>query len=34
MDFFQYSIENKSDTIIGNPPYVRYQDIPKDTKNY
>lgn len=32
MDFFQYSIENKFDTIIGNPPYVRYQDIPKDTK--
>ena len=35
MDFFDYSIENKFDTIIGNPPYVRFQDIEfKTKKNY
>ncbi|MDR0971371.1 MAG: class I SAM-dependent methyltransferase [Bacteroidales bacterium] len=33
MDFFDYSTENKFDTIIGNPPYVRYQDIQISTKN-
>lgn len=32
MDFFDYSIDNKFDTIIGNPPYVRYQDINSTTK--
>lgn len=32
IDFFQYSISNKFDTIIGNPPYVRYQDILNSTK--
>jgi adenine-specific DNA-methyltransferase len=32
IDFFDYSIENKYDTIIGNPPYVRFQDIMKSTK--
>ena len=32
MDFFDYSISNKFDTIIGNPPYVRFQDIPEETK--
>ena len=32
MDFFDYSIDNKFDTIIGNPPYVRYQDINSATK--
>ena len=32
MDFFSYSIEEKFDTIIGNPPYVRHQDILPDTK--
>ena len=32
-DFFDYPVsENKFDTIIGNPPYVRYQDIPITTK--
>ncbi|MDI9347573.1 MAG: class I SAM-dependent methyltransferase [Methylacidiphilales bacterium] len=31
-DFFEYSTANKFDTIIGNPPYVRYQDIPAMTK--
>lgn len=33
MDFFDYSLNNKFDTIIGNPPYVRYQDILTSTKN-
>lgn len=33
MDFFNYSIDNKFDTIIGNPPYVRFQDISKETKS-
>lgn len=33
MDFFDYSINNKFDTIIGNPPYVRYQDILSSTKS-
>lgn len=32
MDFFDYPIENKFDTIIGNPPYVRFQDIGLETK--
>lgn len=32
MDFFDYGEENKFETIIGNPPYVRYKDIPPDTK--
>ena len=32
MDFFDYPVENKFDTIIGNPPYVRYQDILPQTK--
>lgn len=31
-DFFDYPIDNKFDTIIGNPPYVRYQDILPSTK--
>ncbi len=31
-DFFSYSIDNKFDTIIGNPPYVKYQDILPETK--
>lgn len=32
MDFFDYPLNEKFDTIIGNPPYVRYQDILDDTK--
>ena len=32
IDFFDYPTQNKFDTIIGNPPYVRYQDILKSTK--
>ncbi len=31
-DFFAYSTDNKFNTIIGNPPYVRYQDIRRETK--
>lgn len=27
MDFFAYSDSEKFDTVIGNPPYVKYQDI-------
>ena len=27
MDFFDYPTDERFDTIIGNPPYVRYQDI-------
>jgi len=27
MDFFQFPISNKFDTIIGNPPYVAYKYI-------
>ncbi len=33
MDFFSYPPENKFATIIGNPPYVRYQDIRIETKD-
>jgi adenine-specific DNA-methyltransferase len=31
IDFFEYSTENKFDTIIGNPPFVKFQNISKDT---
>ena len=31
-DFFSYSVKNKFDTVIGNPPYVRYRDILANTK--
>ena len=31
-DFFSYPIKEKFDTLIGNPPYVRYQDIGESTK--
>jgi adenine-specific DNA-methyltransferase len=31
-DFFAYPEAEKFATIIGNPPYVRYQDIPADTR--
>lgn len=33
MDFFTYSLSEKFDCIIGNPPYVRYQDIVETTKS-
>lgn len=32
IDFFDFSLVNKFDTIIGNPPYVRFQDILPETK--
>lgn len=32
MDFFAYPEAEKFDTIIGNPPYVRFQDIPAATR--
>lgn len=32
MDFFDYPLSEKFDTISGNPPYVRYQDIYDTTK--
>jgi adenine-specific DNA-methyltransferase len=31
MDFFDYDEGNKYSTIIGNPPYVSYKNISKDT---
>lgn len=31
-DFFAHNISHKYETIIGNPPYVRFQDINSDTK--
>ena len=31
MDFFDYPLTEKFDTIIGNPPYVRHQDILAET---
>ncbi len=33
IDFFDYPISEKFDTIIGNPPYVKYQDINSTTKS-
>ncbi|MDO9600548.1 MAG: class I SAM-dependent methyltransferase [Azoarcus sp.] len=32
MDFFAYPDREQFDTIIGNPPYVRFQDIPDATR--
>lgn len=32
MDFFDYPASEVFDTIIGNPPYVRFQDIPASTR--
>jgi adenine-specific DNA-methyltransferase len=31
MDFFSLPLTEKFDTVIGNPPYVRQQDIPPET---
>lgn len=31
-DFFDYPVTQQFDTIIGNPPYVRFQDIPQSTR--
>lgn len=33
IDFFDYPTTQQFDTIVGNPPYVRYQDILPNTKN-
>lgn len=33
MNFFDYTTEEKFDTIIGNPPYVKYKNIGLDTKS-
>ncbi|MCK0510289.1 Eco57I restriction-modification methylase domain-containing protein [Aromatoleum buckelii] len=32
VDFFAYPVAERFDTIIGNPPYVRFQDIPPATR--
>ena len=32
IDFFQFDIKNKFDTIIGNPPYVKFNEIYSETK--
>jgi adenine-specific DNA-methyltransferase len=32
LDFFAYPDSERFDTIIGNPPYVRFQDIPAATR--
>lgn len=33
-DFFTYPVSEKFATIIGNPPYVRFQDIGADTRRH
>ena len=32
MDFFDYSIENKFDVVIGNPPYIRWKNQSLDAR--
>ncbi|MCL2591464.1 MAG: class I SAM-dependent methyltransferase [Betaproteobacteria bacterium] len=32
MNFFDFPVTERFDTIIGNPPYVRYQDIAPETR--
>lgn len=32
MDFFAYPLSERFDTVIGNPPYVRHQDIAPETR--
>ncbi len=32
MDFFELPLDRQFDTIVGNPPYVRFQDVAVDTK--
>lgn len=32
LDFFDYPLTEKYDVVIGNPPYVRFADIPDATK--
>jgi adenine-specific DNA-methyltransferase len=31
-DFFDYPLSEQFDTIVGNPPYVRFQDVAVDTR--
>jgi adenine-specific DNA-methyltransferase len=31
-DFFDYPVSEQFDTIVGNPPYVRFQDVAVDTR--
>ena len=33
LDFFDYHISNKFDTIFGNPPFVRFRNIDETTKS-
>ena len=33
LDFFDYPEAERFDTVIGNPPYVRFQDISPDTRS-
>ena len=33
-DFFAYPLDEPFDTIVGNPPYVRYQDVARETKQH
>ena len=33
-DFFAYPLDEQFDTIVGNPPYVRYQDVARETKKH
>lgn len=33
IDFFSFPVSEKFDTIIGNPPYIRHQDILDSTKS-
>lgn len=32
LDFFAYPLSERFETVIGNPPYVKYQDIGADTR--
>lgn len=33
MDFFEYPINEKFSTVIGNPPYLSHKSIPESTRN-
>jgi adenine-specific DNA-methyltransferase len=33
MDFFDYPVAEQFETVIGNPPYVRFNDIPSNTRS-
>jgi len=34
MDFFDYSIEEKFDAVLGNPPYIRYQYLSDEDQEF